>query len=69
MMTETSEHFAAKNKLTLVGFVDVDEPSNQKLVEKMGINAIPAIFYYKNGILSDRTVGVVPLERMERVFL
>ena len=68
MMSETSERFAAKNQHASVGFVDVDEPSNQKLTDALGINAIPAIYYYKNGVLSDRTAGVVPLERMERAF-
>ena len=69
MMSETSERFAANNERILVGFVDVDEPSNQKLISTMGINAIPATYYYKNGILSDKTIGVVPLERMEKAFL
>jgi thiol-disulfide isomerase/thioredoxin len=69
LMSEISERFAANNERISVGFIDVDDPSNQKLVNAMNINAIPATYYYKNGILSDQTVGVVPLERMENVFL
>jgi thioredoxin 1 len=69
IMSETSERFAAKNEQAAVGFVDVDDPSNKKMADAMGITSIPVILYYKNGTLTDRTYGVVPLERMESAFL
>ena len=66
MMAENSERFAAKNETVVMGFLDVDE--NEELCRKMNVFNIPAVFYYRNGLLVDQTVGLVPIERMEKPF-
>lgn len=42
----------------IIGKMDVD--SNPKTSSKLGIRNIPAMFFFKNGEIVDKQIGVVP---------
>jgi len=46
--------------------INVDE--NKDLAIEMGVRGIPALHYYKNGSLINKTTGVKPLMEIEAVF-
>jgi thioredoxin 1 len=47
------------------GTLDVD--MNPNTSNDMGIMAIPTLLYFKEGVLVDQTIGVVPREAIEGV--
>ncbi|MBE6378436.1 MAG: thioredoxin family protein [Lentisphaerae bacterium] len=44
----------------IVGKVNVEEPENIQLAASMGVNTIPAMFFYRNGKLEKQLVGYMP---------
>ena len=51
------EPLAAEHTDLVVGKVNVDDPANQQIAVALGVNAIPALFFYKNGKLAKQLVG------------
>ena len=46
----------------VIGKVDVD--TNQEVAAKYGIRNIPTILFFKDGVVVDNVVGVVPKEQL-----
>lgn len=51
------EALAAEHPEIIVGKVNVDEPANVSIAVSLGVNSIPALFYYKDGKLAQKLVG------------
>ena len=49
---------AEMNGQVKIAKVDVD--TNQALAQKLGVNSIPALFLFKNGVVVDKMVGRAP---------
>jgi thioredoxin len=49
---------AEMNGTVKITKVDVD--TNQALAQKLGVNSIPALFLFKNGVVVDKMVGARP---------
>ena len=49
---------AEMNGAVLITKVDVD--TNQALAQQLGVNSIPALFLFKNGVVVDKIVGARP---------
>ena len=45
-----------------VKFVKVDVDSNQRLAARYGIQSIPTVMVFRNGMVADRIVGAVPAQ-------
>ena len=43
-----------------VQIVKVDVDTNPALAQQLGVNSIPALFLYKNGVVVDKMVGARP---------
>jgi len=43
-----------------VKITKVDVDTNQALAQQLGVNSIPALFLYKNGVIVDKMVGAHP---------
>lgn len=44
-----------------IKFVGIDiEEAEEKLPEELNVSNLPTIFYYKNGLVVDKTVGAIP---------
>ena len=59
-LSEIAEEQAGKVK---VGKINVDE--EMALAEKFGIVSIPTLIVFKNGQITNQSVGVIPKERIE----
>ena len=59
-LSEIAEEQAGKIK---VGKINVDE--EMALAEKFGIVSIPTLIVFKNGQITNQSVGVIPKERIE----
>ena len=63
LLAPSLEQIAAENKgKIIIGKINVDE--NQKTAGAYGIQSIPALHYFKNGVKAGETVGVLPKERL-----
>ena len=60
ILSEIAEEQAGKIK---VGKINVDE--EMALAEKFGIVSIPTLIVFKNGQITNQSVGVIPKERIE----
>ena len=49
----------------IVGKVNVEEPENIQLAASMGVNTIPAMFFYRNGKLEKQLVGYMSKEQLK----
>ena len=56
-LTAELEKLAAAHPELVVGKVSVEDPENVKLAASLGVDAIPALFFYRNGKLEKRLVG------------
>ncbi|MFM8550052.1 MAG: thioredoxin [Verrucomicrobiota bacterium] len=43
-----------------VNIAKVDVDTNQALAQQLGVNSIPALFLFKNGVVVDKMVGARP---------
>ncbi len=48
-------------------FATLDVDSNPNTASELGIMAIPALLFYKDGELVDQTVGLLPKETIEGI--
>lgn len=49
-----------------VDFFNVDVDENRQLAEKYGIQGVPSILIFKDGVQADRSVGFQPKERLRQ---
>ena len=51
------EKLAAEYPDLIVGKISVEDPENIQLAASLGVNSIPALFFYRNGKLEKQLVG------------
>ena len=56
-LTAELEKLAAAHPELVIGKISVEDPENVKLAASLGVDAIPALFFYRNGKLEKRLVG------------
>ena len=63
-LTEELEKLAAAYPDLVIGKVSVEDRENVQLATSLGIDAIPALFFYRNGKLEKRLVGYMTSEQL-----
>ena len=61
-LTAELEKLAAAYPDLIIGKVSVEDPDNIQLASTLGVDAIPALFFYRNGKLEKRLVGFMTSE-------
>ena len=64
MLTAELEKLAAAHPDLVIGKVSVEDPGNVQLAASLGVDAIPALFFYRNGKLEKRLVGFMTSEEL-----
>jgi len=59
------EALAEERTDIVVGKLDVDD--HPAIAERYGIQSIPTVLVFRNGQLSSRSVGLVPIERLREL--
>ena len=63
-LTGELEKLAAAYPDLIIGKVSVEDAENVQLAASLGIDAIPALFFYRNGKLEKRLVGYMTSEQL-----
>ena len=63
-LTAELEKLAAAHPELVVGKISVEEPENVRLAASLGVDAIPALFFYRSGKLEKRLVGYMSSEEL-----
>ena len=63
-LTEELEKLAAAYPDLVIGKISVEDRENVQLATSLGIDAIPALFFYRNGKLEKRLVGYMTSEQL-----
>ena len=56
-LTPELEKLAAEYPDIIVGKLNVEDPENASIAAALGVNSIPALFFYKDGQLAKSLVG------------
>jgi thioredoxin 1 len=65
-LTPELESLAAEHPEIVVGKVNVEEPDNVQLAVSLGVNSIPALFFYRNGKIEKELVGFMRKEELAK---
>ena len=60
------EALAAGHPDLIVGKINVEDPENIQLAASMGVNSIPALFFYRDGKLVKQLVGFMSKDELEK---
>ena len=60
------EALSAAHPELLIGKLSVEDPENIQLAASMGVNAIPALFFYRNGKLEKQLTGFMNKAELEK---
>ena len=63
-LTAELEKLAAAHPELVIGKISVEDPENIQLAASLGVDAIPALFFYRNGELEKRLVGFMTAEQL-----
>ncbi len=58
------EKLAEEHPELIVGKVNVEEAENVQIAANLGVNAIPALFFYRNGKLEKQLVGFMTKDQL-----
>ncbi|MBE6380376.1 MAG: thioredoxin family protein [Lentisphaerae bacterium] len=64
-LTAELEALAADHEDIIVGKINIEEPENVQLAVSLGVNSIPALFFYRNGQLEKQLVGFMKKAELE----
>ena len=64
-LTPELEKLAAEFPDLIVGKLSVEEEENIAIATNLGVNAIPALFYYKDGELKQNLVGYFSADELK----
>ena len=64
-LTPELEALAADHDDLIVGKINIEEPANTELAVSLGVNSIPALFFYRNGQLEKQLVGYMKKAELE----
>ena len=59
------EAIAERHPEIIVGKINIEENDNTSLAVELGVNSIPALFFYRNGELVKQLVGYMKAEKLE----
>lgn len=65
-LTPELEALAEECPELIVGKVNVEEPENVQLAVSLGVNAIPAMFFYRDGKLQQNFVGFMRKDELKK---
>ena len=63
-LTPELEALAAEHPEIIVGKISVEDPENIQLASSLGVNAIPAMFFYRNGELVKQLTGFMKKDEL-----
>lgn len=63
-LTAELEKLAAAHPELVIGKISVEDQENVQLATSLGVDAIPALFFYRNGKLEKRLVGFMTSEEL-----
>jgi thioredoxin 1 len=63
-LTAELEKLAAAYPELVIGKISVEDEENVRLAASLGVDAIPALFFYRNGKLEKRLVGFMTSEQL-----
>lgn len=63
-LTAELEKLAAAYPELVIGKISVEDEENVRLAASLGVDAIPALFFYRNGKLEKRLVGFMTSEEL-----
>jgi thioredoxin 1 len=64
-LTAELEELAAKHPEIIVGKVNIEEADNTQIAINLGVNSIPALFFYRNGKHDKQLVGYMKAAELE----
>ena len=64
-LTPELEQLAAEFPDLIIGKVSVEDAENIQLAASLGVNAIPALFFYRNGKLEKQLTGFMNKEQLK----
>ena len=59
-LTPELEKLAGEFPELIIGKISVEDQENVQLAASLGVNSIPALFFYRNGKLEKQLVGYMP---------
>ena len=63
-LTAELEKLAEAYPDLIIGKISVEDPGNVQLAASLGVDAIPALFFYRNGKLEKRLLGYMTSEQL-----
>ena len=63
-LTAELEKLAAAYPDLVIGKISVEDPENIQLAASLGVDAIPALFFYRNGKFEKRLTGFMTAEQL-----
>ncbi|MBR2373377.1 MAG: thioredoxin family protein [Lentisphaeria bacterium] len=64
-LTAELEKLAAECPDLIIGKVSVEDAENVQLAASLGVNSIPALFFYRNGKLEKQLVGYMTKDQLK----
>ncbi len=64
MLAAELEALAAEHPELTIGKLNVDEPGNGEIAAGLGVDAIPALFYFRSGKLEKKLVGFMSKDEL-----
>ena len=64
-LTPELEALAAEHDELIVGKINIEDQANVDLAVSLGVNTIPALFFYRNGQLEKQLVGYMKKADLE----
>ena len=64
-LTPELEKLAADCPDLVIGKISVEDAENVQLAASLGVNAIPALFFYRNGKLEKQLTGYMTKEQLK----
>ena len=63
-LTAELEALAAEHDEIIVGKINIEDQANVELAVSLGVNSIPALFFYRNGKLEKQLVGYMKKDEL-----
>ena len=64
-LTPELEKLAGEFPELIIGKISVEDQENVQLAASLGVNSIPALFFYRNGKLEKQLVGYMSKEQLK----
>lgn len=63
-LTPELDALAAEHPEIIIGKMNVDEPANTDIAVSLGVNSIPALFFFRDGKLEKQLVGFMTKDQL-----